>query len=78
MVSDRLGEFGECRSDSQLARSLGGECVVATAKILQDREPADDYLSGLVGAQFFAAWVTQAAVDARWCRGRGPGGWHVR
>jgi hypothetical protein len=49
-LSDCLGEFGERGGDSQRADRFGGECVVAAAKILYEREPSDDDLSGLLGA----------------------------
>ena len=59
LLSDRLREFGERRGDSQLARSLGGEFVVATAKILQEREPGDDHLRRC------GQCVTRASVVSR-------------
>jgi hypothetical protein len=49
--SDRLGEFGECRSHPRSPRSMDGEFVVATAEILHEGVPCVDHLCCVVRSQ---------------------------
>jgi hypothetical protein len=43
-LSDRLGEFGERRSDPQSRASVDSELVVAAAQVLYEGVPGDHHL----------------------------------
>jgi hypothetical protein len=50
-VSDRRCQPCESCGDSERASCFGGDVVEAAAKVLHERGPGDDHLSGAVGAQ---------------------------